>query len=423
MKSCQQTERSRMTDTNTQTRRLALVIDADNAQPSLIQPVLLAAASRGRVTVRRIYGDWTSPNMASWKAHLLDHSIRPIQQFRIVGGKNATDSAMIIDAMDLLHSGLVDGFCIVSSDSDFTSLARRIQESGLFVMGVGRRTTPVAFQRACEEFVFTDDMHATPASKPAAAQRRRPAATAAAAQRPYALPNRRAARAQSAGRTDTRTAGAGHPLGHRRGDRLGRHRPRRADRAPVRTRLQQQGLRPRHAVRPAGKPARPVPAAQGRHRAGAGAADRKTGRSSGGSVFRKRARCAGQTAAQQAATQTAGGRNCGYRTGCRGCDGAGHRAPLEHARPGRWRRQARKNPRSPPQPCPQAAASGRRVTLRRALFEARPREPQGRFEAAMPGASAFSRTLIRAAGAAPCDLRGLLSAARRNHAVSTQSAA
>ncbi|HEY9194185.1 MAG TPA: NYN domain-containing protein, partial [Methyloversatilis sp.] len=152
-----------MNDSTSPQRRLALVIDADNAQPSLIQPVLLAAASRGRVTVRRIYGDWTSPNMTSWKAHLLDHSIRPIQQFRIVGGKNATDSAMIIDAMDLLHSGLVDGFCIVSSDSDFTSLARRIQESGLFVMGVGRRTTPVAFQRACEEFVFTDDMRASPA--------------------------------------------------------------------------------------------------------------------------------------------------------------------------------------------------------------------------------------------------------------------
>ena len=177
-----------MTDTNSQTRRLALVIDADNAQPSLIQPVLLAAASRGRVTVRRIYGDWTSPNMASWKAHLLDHSIRPLQQFRIVGGKNATDSAMIIDAMDLLHSGLVDGFCIVSSDSDFTSLARRIQESGLFVMGVGRRTTPVAFQRACEEFVFTDDMHAAPASKPVAAQRRRSAASAAAAASPARPP-------------------------------------------------------------------------------------------------------------------------------------------------------------------------------------------------------------------------------------------
>ena len=166
-----------MNDSSSQPRRLALVIDADNAQPSLIQPVLLAAASRGRVTVRRIYGDWTSPNMTSWKAHLLDHSIRPIQQFRIVGGKNATDSAMIIDAMDLLHSGLVDGFCIVSSDSDFTSLARRIQESGLFVMGVGRRTTPVAFQRACEEFVFTDDMRAAPPATPSA-QKRRPAAAA-----------------------------------------------------------------------------------------------------------------------------------------------------------------------------------------------------------------------------------------------------
>lgn len=177
-----------MNDSSSQPRRLALVIDADNAQPSLIQPVLLAAASRGRVTVRRIYGDWTSPNMTSWKAHLLDHSIRPIQQFRIVGGKNATDSAMIIDAMDLLHSGLVDGFCIVSSDSDFTSLARRIQESGLFVMGVGRRTTPVAFQRACEEFVFTDDMRASP---PASAQKKKPAASSgAAAARPEQTPRR-----------------------------------------------------------------------------------------------------------------------------------------------------------------------------------------------------------------------------------------
>jgi hypothetical protein len=195
MKVYLQPERFSMTDTNAQTRRLALVIDADNAQPALIQPVLLAAASRGRVTVRRIYGDWTSPNMSSWKAHLLDHSIRPIQQFRIVGGKNATDSAMIIDAMDLLHSGLVDGFCIVSSDSDFTSLARRIQESGLFVMGVGRRTTPVAFQRACEEFVFTDDMHATPtASKPVAAQRRRPAAAATPVRPPE--PPRRARNSQ-----------------------------------------------------------------------------------------------------------------------------------------------------------------------------------------------------------------------------------
>jgi hypothetical protein len=187
-----------MNDTQSPQRRLALVIDADNAQPSLIQPVLLAAASRGRVTVRRIYGDWTSPNMASWKAHLLDHSIRPIQQFRIVGGKNATDSAMIIDAMDLLHSGLVDGFCIVSSDSDFTSLARRIQESGLFVMGVGRRTTPVAFQRACEEFVFTDDMRPSPASPAPAAtagrtQRKQQAAPAAPAR---AEPSRKPRHAQ-----------------------------------------------------------------------------------------------------------------------------------------------------------------------------------------------------------------------------------
>lgn len=182
-----------MNDSSQAPRRLALVIDADNAQPSLIQPVLLAAASRGRVTVRRIYGDWTSPNMTSWKAHLLDHSIRPIQQFRIVGGKNATDSAMIIDAMDLLHSGLVDGFCIVSSDSDFTSLARRIQESGLFVMGVGRRTTPLAFQRACEEFVFTDDMRAVP---PTAQQKKKPSTSSRTTDAPARKPRNRQPDAQ-----------------------------------------------------------------------------------------------------------------------------------------------------------------------------------------------------------------------------------
>jgi hypothetical protein len=264
MKPCPQTEGFRMTDTNSQTRRLALVIDADNAQPSLIQPVLLAAASRGRVTVRRIYGDWTSPNMASWKAHLLDHSIRPLQQFRIVGGKNATDSAMIIDAMDLLHSGLVDGFCIVSSDSDFTSLARRIQESGLFVMGVGRRTTPDRLPARLRG-IRVHRRHARHAGFEAG----RSAAQAPCCDRCrgcsrlHGPRSRRVARA-TVSRTHRysncwRRASARPPMRKPAGP---------ASAASVRScastnRLQQQGLRPRHTVRPAGKPARPVPAAQG----------------------------------------------------------------------------------------------------------------------------------------------------------------
>jgi hypothetical protein len=256
-----------MTDTNTQTRRLALVIDADNAQPSLIQPVLLAAASRGRVTVRRIYGDWTSPNMASWKAHLLDHSIRPIQQFRIVGGKNATDSAMIIDAMDLLHSGLVDGFCIVSSDSDFTSLARRIQESGLFVMGVGRRTTPDRLP-ARVRGIRVHRRHARHAGLEAgrcAAQA--PCSDRCLGGRPYAAPEppRKHAHSQPDAQilellaqgirsaTDEETGWAG--IG-RVGQIVRQYEPG----------FSNKDYGHATPVRPAGKPARPVPAAQGRHR-------------------------------------------------------------------------------------------------------------------------------------------------------------
>ena len=138
------------------TARLAVLIDADNARPSVVEGLLAEVAKYGVAGVRRAYGDWTTPNLAGWKASLLDHSIQPVQQFRYTVGKNATDSAMIIDAMDLLHSRRLDGFCIVSSDSDFTGLARRIREDGLLVVGFGERKTPRPFVAACDKFVYTE---------------------------------------------------------------------------------------------------------------------------------------------------------------------------------------------------------------------------------------------------------------------------
>ncbi|MEP0804458.1 MAG: NYN domain-containing protein [Chloroflexota bacterium] len=140
--------------------KIAILIDGDNAQPSLLPEMLVEAGKHGQVTVRRIYGDWTTSNMNSWKDILNYHAFQPIQQFRYTVGKNATDSAMIIDAMDILHSGVVDGFCLVSSDSDYTRLATRIRESGIFVMGIGEKKTPKAFVNACDVFVFTENLAA-----------------------------------------------------------------------------------------------------------------------------------------------------------------------------------------------------------------------------------------------------------------------
>lgn len=137
-------------------KRLALLIDADNASPAVISGLLSEISKYGIVTVKRIYGDWTTPNLGGWKSVLLDHSIVPIQQFRYTVGKNATDTAMVIDAMDILYSGNVDGFCLVSSDSDFTRLASRLRESGLVVYGFGERKTPNAFVSACDKFTFVD---------------------------------------------------------------------------------------------------------------------------------------------------------------------------------------------------------------------------------------------------------------------------
>jgi uncharacterized LabA/DUF88 family protein len=138
------------------TDRLAVLIDADNAQPGIVDSLLAEIANYGIASVKRIYGDWTSPSLKGWKEVLLQHSIQPMQQFAYTKGKNATDSAMIIDAMDLLYTGNFNGFCIVSSDSDFTKLASRIRESGLLVYGFGEKKTPSAFAAACDKFIFTE---------------------------------------------------------------------------------------------------------------------------------------------------------------------------------------------------------------------------------------------------------------------------
>ena len=138
--------------------RLAVLIDADNSQPSIITGLLDEIAAHGIASVKRIYGDWTDTRLKSWKAVLLEHGLSPIQQFAYTNGKNATDSAMIIDAMDLLYTRNFDGFCIVSSDSDFTRLAGRIRESGIKVYGFGEQKTPKAFIGACDKFIYTENL-------------------------------------------------------------------------------------------------------------------------------------------------------------------------------------------------------------------------------------------------------------------------
>ena len=134
--------------------RFALLIDADNVSAKYIQPILDELSKYGNVTYKRIYGDWTRPNSASWKEELLQNSITPIQQFSYTHGKNATDSAMIIDAMDMLYTSELEGFCLVSSDSDFTRLASRLRESGKTVIGMGEDKTPYPFRKACD--IFTE---------------------------------------------------------------------------------------------------------------------------------------------------------------------------------------------------------------------------------------------------------------------------
>ena len=135
---------------------LAVLIDADNASHTVVEGLIAEVAKFGVATVKRIYGDWTTPNLGPWKSVLLEHSVQPIQQFRYTTGKNATDSAMIIDAMDLLYAGNLDGFCLVSSDSDFTRLAARLRESGKRVYGFGEQKTPRPFVAACDRFIYTE---------------------------------------------------------------------------------------------------------------------------------------------------------------------------------------------------------------------------------------------------------------------------
>ncbi len=147
------------------TIKLAVLIDSDNAQAAIASELLSEIARYGTATVKRAYGDWTTTNLTGWKDTLHNLAIQPIQQFRFTVGKNATDSALIIDAMDLLHTGSVDGFCLISSDSDFTRLATRIREAGLAVYGFGERKTPKAFVAACDKFIYTEILRGTSPEK------------------------------------------------------------------------------------------------------------------------------------------------------------------------------------------------------------------------------------------------------------------
>lgn len=171
------------------TAKLAVLIDADNAQPSITEGLLAEVAKYGTAHVKRAYGDWTGTNLKGWKDHLLAQSIQPIQQFAYTTGKNATDAAMVIDAMDLLYSGRFDGFCIVSSDSDFTRLAARLRESGLTVYGFGERKTPKPFVAACDKFIYIENLTHSPITPDDAAPTPRPAASAAQLKRDATLVN------------------------------------------------------------------------------------------------------------------------------------------------------------------------------------------------------------------------------------------
>jgi hypothetical protein len=150
------------------TLRLAVLIDADNAQAAVIEGLLAEIARFGEATVKRIYGDFTAPTSSSWRKVLQQYAIKPVQQFAYTTGKNATDSTLIIDAMDLLYTRKFDGFCLITSDSDFTGLAMRLREEGLTVLGFGEKKTPDAFRNACHKFVFTEVLRPSSATEPTA---------------------------------------------------------------------------------------------------------------------------------------------------------------------------------------------------------------------------------------------------------------
>ena len=147
-------------------KHLAVLIDADNISSKNIKNMLIEISRYGTPTIKRIYGDWTKPDLGGWKNSLLEHAITPMQQYGYTSGKNSTDSAMIIDAMDILYTGEVDGFCIVSSDSDFTRLAIRLREAGKMVYGIGERKTPVSFIAACSKFIFVEILGQAPSMEP-----------------------------------------------------------------------------------------------------------------------------------------------------------------------------------------------------------------------------------------------------------------
>lgn len=139
-------------------KKVAVLIDADNAQYSKIKAILDELSTHGHILIKRAYGDWSSENLKNWKNHLNELAIQPIQQFAYTTGKNSTDASMIIDAMDLLYSEKFDAFALVSSDSDFTKLASRLRESEIFVFGVGEKKTPISFRNACDDFIFTENI-------------------------------------------------------------------------------------------------------------------------------------------------------------------------------------------------------------------------------------------------------------------------
>ena len=173
---------------------IALLIDGDNAAPRRLAPILEEVSKKGTITIRRIYGDWTTTGMSGWKDLLNANAIQPVQQFAYTSGKNATDSSLIIDAMDLMYTRRFDGFCLVSSDSDFTRLAQRLREEGHTVYGFGERKTPDPFVQACDKFIYTDLLRrepepAAPAKPPAApAKKATKAAKAPPAPAPAARP-------------------------------------------------------------------------------------------------------------------------------------------------------------------------------------------------------------------------------------------
>ena len=173
-----------MEQSNDQSLRLAVLIDADNASRTAMRDVMAEIAVYGTPTVKRIYGDWTTPNMASWKPILLENAITPIQQYSYTTGKNATDSAMIIDAMDILYTGSCDGFVLVSSDSDFTRLAIRLREAGKKVIGMGEKKTPNPFIVACDKFIYIEVIRAEAKAALATAEQEAPVPAAESAPAP-----------------------------------------------------------------------------------------------------------------------------------------------------------------------------------------------------------------------------------------------